>query len=79
VSIIGVPRKQKDDTQTSDVRRKHGIGLAMFCLWKAKFGGLKVSEARRLHMHDAENAQRKKLSVETILDNAALKDMTSKQ
>ena len=64
---------------TADVCRKHGISPVMFYHWKAKFGGLEVSEARRLRTLEAENARLKKLLADAMLDNAVLKDVTSKK
>jgi putative transposase len=65
--------------QTADLCRKHGISPATFYQWKAKFGGLEVSEARRLRTLEAENARLKKLLAEAMLDNAVLKDVASKK
>jgi putative transposase len=60
------------------VCRKHGINPATFYQWKSKFGGLEVSEARRLQKLETENTPLKKLLAETILDNAVLKDIALK-
>ena len=65
--------------QTADLCRKHWISPATFYQWKAKFGGLEVSEARRLRTLEAENARLKKLLAEAMLDNAVLKDVASKK
>ena len=65
--------------QTADLCRKHGISPATFYHWKAKFGGLEVSEARRLRTLEAENARLKKLLAEAMLDNAVLKDVALKK
>ena len=62
---------------TADVCRRHGISSATFYKYKAKFGGLDVSEARRLRALEDENAKLKKLLAEAMLDNAVLKDLTS--
>lgn len=59
--------------------RKHGISTASFYKWKAKYGGLDVSEARRLKALEAENARLKKLLAEAMLDNAMLKELTTKK
>ena len=59
--------------------RKHGISSATFYKWKAKYGGLEVSEARRLRSLEDENRRLKKLLAETMLDNAMLKDIASKK
>ena len=77
--IIGVLQEQEAGTPTADVCRRHGIGPAMFYKWKSKFGGLEVSEARRLRTLEAENARLKKLLAEAMLDNAVLKDVASKK
>ncbi len=77
--IIGVLREQEAGMQTADLCRKHGISPATFYQWKAKFGGLDVSEVRRLRALEAENARLKKLLAEAMLDNAVLKDVASKK
>ncbi len=77
--IIGVLREQEAGSSTADVCRKHGISPATFYQWKAKFGGLEVSEARRLRTLEAENARLKKLLAEAMLDNAMLKDVAGKK
>ena len=64
---------------TSDVCRKHGISSATFYKWKAKFGGLDVSDAKRLKSLEDENAKLKKLLAEAMLDNAMLKDIAAKK
>jgi len=77
--IIGVLREQKVGVPTAEVCRKHGISSATFYKWKAKYGGLDVSEARRLRSLEDENRRLKKLLAETMLDNAMLKDIASKK
>ena len=77
--IIGVLREHEAGMHTADLCRKHGISPATFYQWKAKFGGLEVSEARRLRTLEAENARLKKLLAEAMLDNAVLKDVASKK
>jgi putative transposase len=64
---------------TADVCRRHGISSATFYKWKSKFGGLEVSEARRLRQLEQENSRLKKLLAEAMLDNAVLKDLASKK
>ena len=59
--------------------RKHGVSSATFYKWKAKFGGLDVSDAKRLKALEEENAKLKKLLAETMLDNAILKDINSRK
>ncbi len=77
--IIGVLREQEAGAKTADVCRQHGISSATFYQWKAKYGGLNVSEARRLKMLSDENAKLKKLLAEAMLDNAMLKELNSKK
>ncbi len=77
--IIGILREQESGSKTADVCRKHGISEATFYKWKAKFGGLEVSEARRLRQLEDENTRLKKLLADAMLDNAVLKDIASKK
>ena len=77
--IIGILREQEAGAATAEVCRKHGISSASFYKWKAKYGGLDVSETRRLKALEAENARLKKLLAEAMLDNAMLKDLTTKK
>jgi putative transposase len=77
--IIGVLREQEAGGATADVCRRHGISPATFYKWKAQYGGLQVSEARRLRALEAENARLKKLLADAMLDNAMLKDVASKK
>ena len=72
-------REQEAGAKTADVCRKHGISSATFYKWKAKYGGLEVSDARRLKALEDENAKLKKLLAETMLDNAILKDINSRK
>jgi putative transposase len=77
--IISVLREQEGGAKTADLCRKHGISSATFYKWKAKYGGLEVSDARRLKTLEDENAKLKKLLAEAMLDNAMLKDIASKK
>ncbi len=77
--IIAVLREQEAGGKTAEVCRRHGISGATFYAWKAKFGGMGVSEARRLRALEDENAKLKRLLAEAMLDNAVLKDLTSKK
>lgn len=77
--IIGVLREQEAGGKTADVCRKHGITNTTFYRWKSKYGGLDVSEAKRLRALEDENAKLKKLLAEAMLDNAMLKDIASKK
>ena len=77
--IIGILREQEAGAKTADVCRKHGISSATFFKWKAKYGGLEVSDARRLKALEDENRKLKKLLAETMLDIAMLKELNSKK
>jgi putative transposase len=77
--IIAILREQEAGTLTADVCRRHGVSTATFYKWKAKYGGLEVSDARRLRVLEAENAKLKKLLAEAMLDNVMLKDLTAKK
>lgn len=72
-------REQEAGAKTADICRKHGISSATFYKWKAKYGGLEVSDAKRLKALEDENAKLKKLLAETMLDSAMLKDIASKK
>jgi putative transposase len=77
--IIGILREQEAGVPTVDVCRKHGVSNATFYKWKAKYSRLDVSEARRLKVLEDENAKLKRLLAEAMLDNAMLKDLTTKK
>jgi putative transposase len=77
--IIGILREQEAGVATADVCRKHGISGATFYKWKSKFGGMDVSEARRLKVLEDENGKLKRLLAEAMLDNAMLKDIATKK
>ena len=77
--IIGVLREAEAGAKTADLARKHGVSEATLYNWKAKYGGLDVSEARRLKALEEENSKLKKLLADSMLDNAALKDLLSKK
>jgi putative transposase len=77
--IIGILREQEAGVSTADVCRKHGISSATFFKWKARFGGMDVSDARKLKALEDENTRLKKLLAEAMLDNAMLKDLNSKK
>jgi putative transposase len=77
--IIGILREQESGVKTADVCRKHGISEATFYKYKAKFGGMDISDSRRLKALEDENAKLKKLLAETMLDNAILKDVATKK
>ena len=77
--IIAVLKEHEAGLKTSDLCRRHGISEATFYNWKAKFGGMDVSEAKRLRTLEAENAKLKKLLAEAELDKSVLKDLLSKK
>ena len=77
--IIGVLREHEAGAKTADVCRKHGISSATFYKWKAKYGGLDVSDAKRLRALEDQNTKLKKLLAEAMLDNAMLKDIATKK
>jgi len=77
--IIGMIKEQEAGMPTAEVCRKHGISTASFYKYKAKFGGMEVSDARKLKALEDENTKLKKLLAEQMLDNAMLKDVNSKK
>jgi putative transposase len=77
--IIAILREQESGQATKDVCRRHGISAATFYKWKSKFGGMDVSDAKRLRALEDENAKLKKLLAETMLDVAILKDVNSRK
>ncbi len=77
--IIAILREQDAGVTTAEVCRKHAISTATFYAWKAKYGGLEVSQARRLKTLEEENARLKKLLAEAMLDVAVLRDVTAKK
>jgi putative transposase len=77
--IIGILREQDAGTATTDVCRKHGISSATFYKWKGKYGGLDVSDAKRLRALEDENSKLKKLLADAMLDNAMLKEIAAKK
>lgn len=77
--IIGILREQEAGATTADVCRKHGVSSATFYKWKAKYGGLEVSDTRRLRALEDENRRLKKLLAEAMLDNAMLKNVAAKK
>jgi putative transposase len=77
--VIAILKEQEAGMATADVCRRHGVSSATFYKWKAKFGGLEVSEAQRLRQLESENAKLKRLLAEAMLDNAMLKEITSKK
>ena len=77
--IIGILREQEAGAKTAELCRRHGISSATFYAWKAKFGGMDVSDAKRLKALEEENGRLKRLLAESLLDQAALKDLLSRK
>ena len=77
--IIGILRENEAGAKAADLARKYGISEATIYNWKAKFGGMDVSDAKRLRALEDENGKLKKLLADSMLDNAALKDLLSKK
>jgi putative transposase len=77
--IIGVLREQEAGTATAEVCRRHGISSATFYAWKSTYGGMDVSDAKRLKTVEEENAKLKRLLADAMLDNVALKDLLARK
>ena len=77
--IIAILKEQEAGVATAEVCRRHGVSSATFYKWKAKFGGLEVSDAKRLRQLEDENARLKRLLAEAMLDNAMLKEIAVKK
>ena len=76
--IIAILKEQESGVSVADLCRKHGVSDASIYKWKAKFGGLEVSDARRLRALEDENARLKRLLADAMLDNIVLKDLLGK-
>lgn len=76
--IIAILAEQERGMATSEVCRRHGISSATFYKWKAKYGGMDVSDARKLKALETENARLKRLLADSMLDNMILKDLLGK-
>jgi putative transposase len=77
--VLGILREQETGVATAEVCRKHGISGTTFYKWKARFGGMDVSEARRLKPLEDENAKLKRMLADAMLDNVALKDLLGRK
>ena len=77
--IIGILKENEAGVTVAELCRKHGVSDASIYKWKAKFGGMDVSEAKRLKSLEDENAKLKRLLADAMLDNAALKDLLGKK
>lgn len=76
--IIGILKEHQAGMSAADLCRKHGISDATFYTWRSKYGGMEVSDAKKLKALDEENRKLKKLLAEQLLDNATLKEMLGK-
>ena len=76
--IVAILKEAEAGTPTGELARRHGISQNTFYKWKAKFGGMDVSEARKLKALETENARLKKLLADAMLDNSVLKDLLGK-
>ena len=77
--IISVLKEADAGAKVAELCRKYGVSDATYYNWKAKFGGMTVSDAQRLKALEAENAKLKRLLAESMLDNAALKDVVGRK
>jgi putative transposase len=77
--IIGVLCEQEAGASVADLCRRHGMSSATFYAWKAKYGGMDVSDAKRLRALEDENAKLKRLYADAMLDNAGLKELVAKK
>ncbi|MEP9356866.1 IS3 family transposase [Xanthobacter sp. KR7-65] len=77
--IIGILKEHEAGVPVSDLCRKHGVSDASIYKWKARFGGMDVSEAKRLRALEDENAKLKRMLADAMLDNVALKDLPGKE
>lgn len=76
--IIGVLKEQEAGGKVDDICRRHAISQATFYAWRKKYGGLEVSEARRLKALEEENARLKRIVTDQTLDIVAMKDLLAK-
>ena len=77
--IIGILKEHEAGVPVSDLCRKHGVSDASIYKWKARFGGMDVSEAKRLRALEDDNAKLKRMLADAMLDNVALKDLLGKK
>ena len=77
--IIGILKEHEAGVPVSDLCRKHGVSDASIYKWKARFGGMDASEAKRLKALEDENAKLKRMLADAMLDNVALKDLLGKK
>jgi putative transposase len=77
--IIGILKEHEAGVSVADLCRQHGVSDASIYKWKAKFGGMDVSEAKRLRALEDENGKLKRMLADAMLDNVALKDLLGKK
>lgn len=77
--IIGILKQAQAGVRVVDLCRTHGISDATFYNWRTKYGGMEVSDAKRLKQLEDENKKLKQLLAETLLENKAIKDVLSKK
>ena len=76
--IIGILKENEAGAKVDEICRRHGISSATFYAWRKKFGGMEASEAKKLRSLEDENAKLKRLLADAMLDNAAMKELLSK-
>lgn len=76
--IIGVLKEAEAGAKVDDICRRHGVSSATFYTWRKKYGGMEVSEARRLRALEAENAKLKRIVADQMLDMSAMKELLAK-
>jgi putative transposase len=77
--IIGILKQSEGGAKTSELCRQHGISAATFYAWRSKYGGLEVSEAKRLKQLEEENSKLKRIVADQALDITMLKDLVGKK
>ena len=77
--IIAILKEHEAGVSVADLCRRHGVSDASIYKWKAKFGGMDVSEAKRLRALEDENGKLKRMLADAMLDNVALKDLLGKK
>jgi putative transposase len=76
--IIGILKEHQAGARAADLCRKHGVSDATFYKWRSKYGGMEVSDAKKLKALEAENARLKKLLAESMMDVSTLREMLGK-
>ncbi len=77
--IIGILKQAQAGVKIVDLCRQHGISEATFYNWRTKYGGMEVSDAKRLKQLEEENRKLKQMLADTMLENKAIKDVLSKK